>query len=109
MRAIASLGADQRRCVVSLTLRGIISLAERHRLDRELKAFGARVHHLDVDDSGLVDEPTADDLDAIDTVGFVRLAVERLRAKAHDPGDRDCQAARTALRMIYFDHLDHGA
>ena len=69
------------------------------------RVLETRLHHLDIDEAGLVDEPTADDIDAIDTSGFVRVAVERLRAKAADPGDPDHLEARTALRMIYLDHV----
>jgi hypothetical protein len=73
-----------------------------------LKAWEARLHHLEIDDSRLIDEPTSDDLDAIDTVGFVRLAVERLRAKASDANSAEAEQARMALRMMYLDHVAHG-
>lgn len=109
LRVMEGLPADPGRCVVSLALRGIVGLAERHRMEGGLRAFEARVHHLDLDDAGLVDEPTLDDLDAIDTAGFVRLAVERLRAKAGDARDPDGPAARTALRMLYLDHVGREA
>jgi hypothetical protein len=52
-----------------------------------------------------VDEPTPDDLDALGTAGFVRSAVERLRAKASNAADPERDAARMALRMLYLDHL----
>ena len=103
--ALADLEADVSRSVVALRVSGSISLGERHRLDRELEGWQARFHHLDTDLGGLKDEPTADDLDAIDTGGFVRTAVERLKAKAGDPLHPDAAAARVALRMIYLDHL----
>ncbi|MCW6510689.1 metallophosphoesterase family protein [Lichenifustis flavocetrariae] len=98
------LGDDPRRCVVSLRLSGSVSLTERRKLEAALRLWEARLHHLDVDDSALLDEPTADDLDAIDTAGFVRLAVDRLRARAEDPADPERDAARLALRLIYLDH-----
>ena len=105
IQALESLEADPRACVVALSLRGSVTLSERNRLERALAQWEARLHHLDVDMSGLVDDPSADDLDALDTAGFVRLAVDRLRAKAHDPADPEQAAARMALRMIYLDHL----
>lgn len=108
LEALETLGAAARDSVVSLHLSGSVSLAERHRLDRALEVWDARLHHLEVDDSGLRDEPTADDLDAIDTAGFVRLAVDRLRARAADPADPERDAARVALRMIYLDHVGAG-
>lgn len=105
---LANLVSDAARAVVALRIRGIISLAERHRLDRDLEPWRARLHHLDVDDTELRDEPTADDLDAIDTAGFVRVAVERLKAKAADPQDPERDAARVALRLVYLDHVNQG-
>jgi DNA repair exonuclease SbcCD nuclease subunit len=105
VQALESLSNEHRLCVISLHLTGSISLAERRRLERELKIWEARVHHLDVDDAGLRDEPTADDLDILDTAGFVRLAVERLKARAANANDPENAAARMALRMIYLDHL----
>ena len=107
-QTLAGLEPDVARSVVSLRLSGTISLAERHRLDRDLQRWQARFHHLDIDDADLRDEPTADDLDSIDTAGFVRLAVERLRAKAADPHDSERDAARIALRMVYLDHIRQG-
>jgi DNA repair exonuclease SbcCD nuclease subunit len=105
LQALEGLTGDHRACVLSLRLTGSLSLAERDRLARALDHWGARLHHLEVDDSELIDDPTPDDLDALDTAGFVRLAVERLRARAQDPTDPERRAARTALRMIYLDHL----
>ncbi|TNC72194.1 metallophosphoesterase family protein [Rubellimicrobium roseum] len=105
IQALEALGRDPRACVVSLVLKGSVSLSERDRLERALALWEARLHHLDADLGGLVDDPSADDLDALDTAGFVRLAVERLRARAQDPADPEAAAARMALRMIYLDHL----
>jgi DNA repair exonuclease SbcCD nuclease subunit len=95
------------RAVVSLHLSGSISLAERRRLDAALSSFEAQLHHLDVDAGELHDEPTVDDLDAIDTAGFVRRAVDRLKARADDPADPHREAARVALRLMYLDHVQH--
>jgi DNA repair exonuclease SbcCD nuclease subunit len=102
--ALDGLGSAPRDTVLALRLAGSVTLAERHRL-RGLRAlWEARLHHLDVDETDLLDEPTDDDLDAIDTAGFVRLAVDRLRARARDPADPEREVARVALRMIYLDH-----
>ncbi len=103
--AVETLTANPRDTVLTLRLTGSISLAERRRLNGLRERWDARFHHLDVDDTRLFDEPTADDLDAIDTAGFVRLAVDRLKAKALDPADPERHAARMALRMVYLDHL----
>jgi hypothetical protein len=105
LRALEALSHEHRCCVVSLRLAGSVGLAERRRLDGELKRWEARLHHLEVDDAGLVDEPTAEDLDALGAAGFMRAAVDRLRAKASDAADPERDAACVALRMLYLDHL----
>lgn len=105
---LRSIADEPARNVVSLTLRGAISLAERANLDRALKDWQSRLHHLEVDDHALLDEPTDDDLDAIDTAGFVRLAIDRLKAKLVAADDPQAAAARIALRMLYVDHVGQG-
>lgn len=104
LSALDELTDDPRRCVVALDIAGAVGLAERHRLERELKAWEARVHHIEVDDIRLVDEPTADDLHAIDAAGFVRLAVARLQSKAANVNDPEMGAACMALRMMFLHH-----
>ena len=104
--ALRAITEDPRRCVVALDVAGTIGLAERRRLQGELRGWEARFHHLDVDDARLLDEPTSDDLDAVDTSGFVRLAMERLKAIAEDTVNPQAADARMALRMMYLDHHD---
>jgi DNA repair exonuclease SbcCD nuclease subunit len=103
--ALAAIGPSHRNCVVSLDVTGTVSLSERHRLERELEGWASRLHHLDADLGALLDEPTLDDLDALDMGGFVRTAVERLKALALDPAEPRRLAASGALRMIYLDHI----
>ncbi|MCX5496276.1 DNA repair exonuclease [Kaistia dalseonensis] len=100
--------SDPARAVVALALTGSLSLAERYRLNAELETWRNRLHHLDLDGKGLVEDPTEDDLDSLDTSGFVRLALERLKARANDPSDPKAPAARVALRMVYLDHRQSG-
>ena len=106
--ALEDLGSEPRDTVLALRLAGTMTLVERHRWHSLRTLWDARLHHLEVDETDLLDEPSDDDLDAIDTAGFVRLAVDRLRAKAHDPADPEAGAARLALRMIYLDHAGQG-
>lgn len=103
--ALAGLDVDPQRAVVELTITGVVSLAARHGMERELATWHARLHHLVVDDSGLHEEPTDDDLEALGG-GFVGLAVERLRATSDDPSHPDREAARVALRMLFLDHMN---
>ena len=104
LAGVETLDDDPRRCVAALTLTGSVSLEGRRKLDRLLARWDALYHHLEVDDSGLIDNPTSDDLDAIDTAGFVRLAVDRLKLRADDESDPDRDNARLALRLMYLDH-----
>lgn len=90
--------------LVQLTLSGSLPLRDRVALEASLEAWGARLFHLELDDAALVDEPDEDDLDEIDIGGFVRTAVERLKAKAQDPSDPQRAAAARALRMVYVEH-----
>jgi DNA repair exonuclease SbcCD nuclease subunit len=106
LAALEEFVDEPRRYVVSLEIAGAISFAERHRLQTGLKSWEARLHHLDVDDNALADDPTADDLDAIDTAGFVRQAVSRLQAKAEDANDPDADTAAMALRMMFLHHRE---
>lgn len=106
--ALAELETEAARRVVSLTLKGGISLAERYQLGIELDKWRSRFHHLDIDDAGVFEDPTEDDLDALDSSGFVRLAVERLKAQAADPANPGGAVARVALRMMYVDHMNGG-
>ncbi len=103
-QALIDLESEAARAVVSLSLSGIIGLAERQRLRREIDRWQARFHHLDLDDADLRDEPDRDDLESVDAAGFVRLAIERLKAKADDPRNPEREAAGLALRLIYLDH-----
>lgn len=106
-RLLAPDVAAERR-VVALTLDGAVSLAVRQALDDALADVRARVHALRVDDDGLIAEPDDDDLDRVDTLGFVRAAMETLRARAADPADPERETARRALHILYAEHLRLG-
>lgn len=104
-QALERLQLDHQCAVVELILTGVVSLAERHAIERELALWQARLHHLVVDDAALHEAPTEDDLDTLGA-GFVGLAVERLRAITADPSHPDQAAARVALRMLFLDHMN---
>jgi len=87
--------------VVRLDLGGTVDLETRALVDEALADLGARVMHLEADDAGLDVEPTADDLDAIETSGFVRVAMDELRAAVDGPGSR---TARRALALLHGLH-----
>lgn len=98
--------AELSRLIVRLELQGTIDLSTRAALDEALGDLRARVQYLDVDDAGLVVEPTEDDLDMIDTTGFVRTGMERLREQLNGP---DAETARRALALLYGLHHQTGS
>jgi DNA repair exonuclease SbcCD nuclease subunit len=108
IEALANLAEAAHRRVVTLRLSGAISLSERFRLEQELSAWRARLHSLEADLGALLEQPTLEDLDELDMSGFVRLAVERLKAEAQSGSTEQAALARTALRMIYLDHRQAG-
>ena len=107
-RKIAELAPEPGRCLLRLTLFGAVDLAAGARLRERLEYWGALLHHLDVREDGLLDEPSDDDLDRIDRGGFVRTAVERLRSRAQDEADSDRAAAAMALVRLYETHVGTG-
>jgi DNA repair exonuclease SbcCD nuclease subunit len=102
--AFKALGEPLDARVVSLTLEGAVDLATQLAVNETLEDLKARVHHLRVDDSLLIAEPSDDDLDRIDTLGFVRSAIDSLRAQAADHADADRETARLALQMLFMEH-----
>ena len=102
--AVKALGEPLDTRVVSLTLEGAVDFATRAAVNETLDDLRARVHHLGIDDDLLIAEPSEDDLDRIDTLGFVRSAIDTLRARAADPADGDRQTARLALQVLFMEH-----
>lgn len=100
----AALDAPYDRHLVSLTLSGAVGLDLRARIGVFAETWAARLRHLDIDLDALVTEPTDDDLDLIDKGGFVRVAVDRLRAIARDPVHPDRAVAALALQRLYVEH-----
>lgn len=106
---LRDFGMPAERLVVALRLKGAIGLATRVVLDDMLEQWRAHVRYLEVSDAGLIAQPSEEDLDRIGCGGFVRAAVDRLRARADDPGDTASDAARLALRILYVEHVKTGA
>lgn len=93
--------SEAERLILRLDLQGTIDLATRACLHEVIEDLRSRVFHLETDDSGLIAEPTDDDLDGIDTGGFVRGAIDQLREQSEGP---DADAARRALALLYGIH-----
>ena len=106
---LRDFGIPVERLVVELRLKGAIGLATRLALDDMLEQWRAHVRYLEVSDAGLIAQPSEEDLDRIGRGGFIRAAVDRLRAREDDPGDVASDAARLALRILYVEHVRTGA
>jgi DNA repair exonuclease SbcCD nuclease subunit len=91
-------GVDPARLVLRINVTGSVDLATRAAIDGAAGDIRARVLHLEIDDADLTVEPTEDDLDQIDTAGFVRAAVNQLREQ--QPGTEGSTAKR-ALALLY--------
>ncbi len=104
-RVLDGLGEPLDARVVDLMLEGTVDLDTRMAAAEALDTWRARLHSLEVDDSHLVAEPSADDLDRIDRLGFVRTAIESLRDRARNPADSAGNTARLALQILYTEHL----
>jgi DNA repair exonuclease SbcCD nuclease subunit len=104
----ASLAAlvpgERHRTLLRLRLRGAVSFAARAVTDRELERLGGELCWLDLDDSGLLDEPDGADLAALTAEPATAAAARRLRELADagpTPEERD--AARLALRLLFVE------
>ena len=105
---ILSAEPDTERIVANLILRGAVDLATRRHIEEILEKHRARFHVLKIDDSELFATPSDQDLDHIDTMGFVRSAIDTLRTKASNANDSESQIARAALQKLYVEHLRMG-
>ena len=104
-RELTAFHSDPARLLVRLKLEGVVTLALREQLREKLKEWEARLRYLEADDRELIAEPSEDDLDRIDRDGFVRTAVEQLRAQATDPDNPEREIAKAALLRLYQEHI----
>jgi DNA repair exonuclease SbcCD nuclease subunit len=89
--------------VLRLAPRGAVTLAGRERFrDRIEERLAARLRWLDLDPSALEVRPEDAELAAIDLEGAVRIAADRLAARARDPADLDAATARRALVELWL-------
>jgi len=103
----ARLGAltDAASTLLRLRLSGALDLGARGQLDEVLERWRARLHHLGVDDSGLVARPSTADIAAIGASGFVNDAIATLTRIQDDPAHPDHDQAARALQVLYLEQL----
>lgn len=100
-RGLEGLGEELSNLVLRLRIQGTIDLATRAAMEEALADLRARTLHVIAEDDQVVVEPSDDDLDSIDTAGFVRAAMERLREI--EQGAQGI-VARRALGLLYGLH-----
>jgi DNA repair exonuclease SbcCD nuclease subunit len=108
---LRALGPDLGKLVLDLRVTGTVSLAGRRVFEeRILQSVGAALRGLRFDETGLVLDPTEEDLDAMDRAGFVRVAADRLKTLAADASNpSQAHHAALALKRLYIEHLRQGA
>ena len=104
-RKLKALGSDPGRLLVRLKVEGVVTLALREQFREKLKEWEARLRYLEANDRELIAKPSEEDLDRIDRDGFVRTAVEQLRAQATDPDNPERGIANAALLRLYQEHV----
>ncbi|MEA2078429.1 MAG: DNA repair exonuclease [Pseudomonadota bacterium] len=97
--------ADVANTLLRLRLSGALDLGARGQLDEVLERWRARLHHLGVDEAGLVARPSAEDIAAIGASGFMRDAIDTLSRIQDDPAHLDHAHAARALQLLYLEQL----
>jgi DNA repair exonuclease SbcCD nuclease subunit len=99
---LKGLGNDD---LVRLELRGVLDLTQRDRLEEALSVAEARLLFVRRRGPGIVIEPTAEELAAIATDGYVRAAVEELKAVTEGDGPT-AVVAGDALHLLHRLHAE---
>jgi DNA repair exonuclease SbcCD nuclease subunit len=99
---------DLPRLILRLRLEGALTLSGYAELNRRLIDLEAALFHLDVDQSALVAQPTAADLETIDFDGVLRRSADLLKGLASDAGQTP-QMRRRAEEALVELYLQTGA
>jgi DNA repair exonuclease SbcCD nuclease subunit len=101
---LASLIQPFDQHILALTISGAVDFSTREQVDRVLSKWRGLLTWLGSDCSQLMAQPTEAELDRIDVAGFVRTAMERLRAADATLSDPNREFAVEALRLLYQIH-----
>ena len=107
---LSGLDDHLQRYLVRLQVEGWISLEERTYFDEIItERFEASFLHFDVDDEHLHVKVTDDDIAMLDIGGFVKTAVDELRAQLAHSDERVRKLAAQALTRLYVELKKMGA
>jgi hypothetical protein len=89
---------------------GTLDLADREIFERSIHTgLGSALRYLRLEADQLFAKPSIADLEAMDHVGFVRVAADRLAALAQDSFNPQRELAAEALQRLYVLHMRQGA
>jgi hypothetical protein len=100
---LRGLARDLAQVLVWLRVTGGLSLQEHESFERRIRqGVRSALCWLRLDDTGLLPQPTQADLAAIDHAGFVRVAADRLAARAASEADPQRDIAAAALQRLFL-------
>jgi len=103
---IRGLDVDLSRILLRLQVEGSLDLAAREEFEQKITiGLGSALRFLRLEADGLHLKPCTEDLDAIDHLGFVRDAADRLASMAADLHNQDRDLAADALQRLYIMHM----
>lgn len=101
---LSNLGPDLERILVRLKVEGAVSLEEHRVFDEKIvERFDASFRYFSVEDEHLHSQMTEDDINRIDTGGFVRKAADELRKLAKISCEEERRLAELALKRLYVE------
>lgn len=101
---LSNLGPNLERILVRLKVEGVVSLEENSYFDEKVVGqFDASFRYFLVDQEHLHLQMTEDDLNRIDTGGFVRKAAERLTELSQNSDEQQRKLASLALKRLYIE------
>jgi DNA repair exonuclease SbcCD nuclease subunit len=103
---LRGLAEELDRVLVHLAVEGALSLADRQYFEEQIvEGVSAALCFMRVDDSRLFPQPSPEDLDRIDSGGFVRTAAETLKRQTEEGGEDERELAAEALQRLYIEHM----
>ena len=107
---IRGLHPDLSRVLLQLNVSGTLDLSARDYFEQRIStSLGSALRALRLNADELFLKPSAAELEAIDHVGFVRVAADQLSGLAQDIQNQDRDIAAEALQRLYVLHMRHTA
>jgi hypothetical protein len=103
---IRDIHTDLSRVLLRLRVEGTLDLAAREQFEAVIRSgLGSALRSLRLEADSLFLKPSHADLEAIDHVGFVRVAADRLSLLAQDAHNPARELASDALQRLYVLHM----